>query len=232
MSFFEKFDAESRRALWHSRSEAANYGSKVIDVVHILLGILRVSDEVVEEIFRRFEVKEDDLERSIEKVSPSAKKATVDDTTELPLTEEAKKVLAYASYEAESMLPSSVSVSVAHLLIAILRVENSEGARILTDHGFDIYTVREEVLAIYHERERGGQDSESRKDKRAVDSQEPSTSSGPDVIIIWDPEIVAEKDYAALVVALGDLVRANGGVGIKLGDPISVELSIPSGVLV
>ncbi len=32
--------------------------------------------------------------------------------------------------------------------------------------------------------------------------------------ILWDPQIVAEDDYVALVVACGDLVRASGGLGL------------------
>jgi ATP-dependent Clp protease ATP-binding subunit ClpA len=39
-----------------------------------------------------------------------------------------------------------------HLLIGILRVEGCTAMRILAQHGFDVYTVREEVLAIAKER--------------------------------------------------------------------------------
>ena len=34
-------------------------------------------------------------------------------------------------------------------------------------------------------------------------------------LIVWDPEIVSPEDYAELVTALGDLVRASGGVGVE-----------------
>ena len=44
------------------------------------------------------------------------------------------------------MLHSAVGSE--HLLIGLLRVESAFATRVLTEHGFDVYTVREEVLAI------------------------------------------------------------------------------------
>ena len=75
----------------------------------------------------------------------------ISSTAELPLSEESKKVLAYASHEAESMLHSAVGSE--HLLIGILRVEGCLAMRTLTQHGMDLYGVREEVLALAKERE-------------------------------------------------------------------------------
>ena len=37
----------------------------------------------------------------------------------------------------------------------------------------------------------------------------------PEVWILWDPELVPKDDYAALVTACGDLVRASGGLGVE-----------------
>ena len=39
-----------------------------------------------------------------------------------------------------------------------------------------------------------------------------------DVEIIWDPELLKPEEYKILVRALGDVVRASGGVGLKLVD--------------
>ncbi len=47
-----------------------------------------------------------------------------------------------------------------HLLIGILRVEGCTAMRILAQHGFDVYTVREEVLGIAKEREASQQKKE------------------------------------------------------------------------
>jgi hypothetical protein len=34
-------------------------------------------------------------------------------------------------------------------------------------------------------------------------------------VIVWDSSVVTEKDYADIVTALGDLVRASGGAGVE-----------------
>ena len=34
-------------------------------------------------------------------------------------------------------------------------------------------------------------------------------------VIVWDTELITPDEYAELIVALGDLVRAHGGQGIE-----------------
>jgi ATP-dependent Clp protease ATP-binding subunit ClpC len=153
---FEKYNEKARRALFFARYEASKLGSRVIESEHILLGILREGEETVGEILRRFQVRPDEIRREIEGERVFVER--ISSTAELPLSEESKKILAYASHEAESMLHASVGSE--HLLIGILRVEASMAMRILTQHGFDVYTVREEVLSIAKEREASQQKKE------------------------------------------------------------------------
>jgi len=153
---FEKYNEKARRALFFARYEASKLGSRVIESEHILLGILREGEETVSEIFRRFQVKPEDIRREIEGERVFVER--ISSTAELPLSEESKKILAYASHEAESMLHSTVGSE--HLLIGLLRVEGCTAMRILAQHGFDVYTVREEVLAIAKEREASQQKKE------------------------------------------------------------------------
>jgi hypothetical protein len=37
----------------------------------------------------------------------------------------------------------------------------------------------------------------------------------PTIVIAWDPDVLSDSEYAELVVAIGDLVRARGGEGIE-----------------
>ncbi|MCG3193235.1 MAG: ATP-dependent Clp protease ATP-binding subunit ClpC [Thermoanaerobaculia bacterium] len=153
---FEKYNEKARRALFFARYEASKLGSKVIESEHILLGILREGEEVVREIFSRFNVKPDDLRKEIEGDRVFVER--VSSTQELPLSEESKKILAYASHEAESMMHPYVGTE--HLLIGILRVEQSTAGRILGGHGFNLYGVREETIALIKEREASKQKKE------------------------------------------------------------------------
>jgi len=146
---FEKYNEKARRALFFARYEASKLGSRVIESEHILLGILREGEETVSELFRRLNVKPGEVRREIEGERVFVER--ISSTAELPLSEESKKTLAYASHEAESMLHNSVGSE--HLLIGLLRVEACFAAKVLTQHGFDVYTVREEVLSIVKEKE-------------------------------------------------------------------------------
>ncbi len=153
---FEKYNEKARRALFFARYEASKLGSRVIESEHILLGVLREGEEIIKEIFSRFNVKPEQIRREVEgdrlfvdRISSSA---------ELPLSEESKKILAYASHEAESMLHQYVGTE--HLLIGILRVESCTAARILTAKGLNVYGIREETISILKEREADKQKKE------------------------------------------------------------------------
>ena len=125
---FEKYNEKARRALFFARYEASKLGSKVIESEHILLGILREGEDIIKEIFARFNVKPDDIRREIEGDRVFVER--VSSTQELPLSEESKKILAYASHEAESMMHPYVGTE--HLLIGILRVDPCVAARLLS----------------------------------------------------------------------------------------------------
>jgi len=58
------------------------------------------------------------------------------------------------------------------------------------------------------------------------------STSPPAFVIVWDPEAVTEAEYAALVSALGDLVRAEGGLGIERIGSQSYGVPVPQGSLV
>ncbi len=141
---FEKYNEKARRALFFARYEASKLGSKVIESEHILLGILREGEDVTREIFARFNVKPDDVRKEIEGDRVFVER--VSSSQELPLSEESKKILAYASHEAESMMHPYVGTE--HLLIGILRVDPCVASRLLSGHGFNLYGVREEAIAL------------------------------------------------------------------------------------
>jgi Clp amino terminal domain, pathogenicity island component len=139
---FETYNEKARRAMFFARYEASKLDSRAIESEHLLLGILREGEGTVREILRHFQVRPDEIRREIEGDRVFIER--ISSTAELPLSEESKKILAYASDEVEG-LPHA-HVGCAHLLIGILRVEGSMAMRVLAQHGFDVDTVRE-VLA-------------------------------------------------------------------------------------
>ncbi|HEX9163741.1 MAG TPA: ATP-dependent Clp protease ATP-binding subunit, partial [Thermoanaerobaculia bacterium] len=205
-------------ALFFARYEASKLGSRVIESEHILLGVLREGEEIIKEIFSRFNVKPEQIRREVEgdrlfvdRISSSA---------ELPLSEESKKILAYAAHEAESMLHQYVGTE--HLLIGILRVESSTAARILTAKGLNVYGVREETISILKEREADKQKkelpflAEYARDLTAMAHQAQ-----------FDPLIGREKEVERIIQILSRRTKNNP---ILLGEPGVGKTAIVEGL--
>ncbi len=215
---FEKYNEKARRALFFARYEASKLGSRVIESEHILLGVLREGEEIIKELFSRFNVKPEQIRREVEgdrlfvdRISSSA---------ELPLSEESKKILAYAAHEAESMLHQYVGTE--HLLIGILRVESSTAARILTAKGLNVYGVREETISILKEREADKQKkelpflAEYARDLTAMAHQSQ-----------FDPLIGREKEVERIIQILSRRTKNNP---ILLGEPGVGKTAIVEGL--
>jgi ATP-dependent Clp protease ATP-binding subunit ClpC len=215
---FEKYNEKARRALFFARYEASKLGSRVIESEHVLLGILREGEETVTELFRRFHVKPEEIRREIEGERVFVER--ISSTAELPLSEESKKILAYAAHEAESMLHATVGSE--HLLIGILRVEGCLAMRILSQYGFDVYTVREEVLSIVKEREASQQKkdlpylSEFGRDLTALAEQ-----------AVFDPLIGRDEVVERIIQILSRRTKNNP---ILLGEPGVGKTAIVEGL--
>ncbi len=215
---FEKYNEKARRALFFARYEASKLGSRVIESEHVLLGILREGEETVMALFSRFEVKPEDLRREVEGERVYVER--ISSTAELPLSEETKKVLAYASHEAESMLHQAVGSE--HLLIGILRVETCVAMRILTQSGLDLYEVRKEVLAMAKEREAAQQKkelpflTEYGRDLTALAMQG-----------VFDPLIGREREVERIIQVLSRRTKNNP---ILLGEPGVGKTAIVEGL--
>jgi uncharacterized damage-inducible protein DinB len=70
-------------------------------------------------------------------------------SVDLPLSNECKRVLAYAAEEAE--LLSHQHIGTEHLLLGLLREEKCFAAEILQEHGLQLPAVREELQRTTHE---------------------------------------------------------------------------------
>jgi hypothetical protein len=67
--------------------------------------------------------------------------------------------------------------------------------------------------------------TQPRGETRHIDEVSP-----PLISILWDPEVVTEEEYADLVEALGNVVRAHGGAGLKRIDATGFGVEIEAGV--
>lgn len=132
---FERYTEKSRRVIFFARYEASEFGSPYIETEHLLLGLMRENPVLVRLIPR---LQPESVRKEISALSPVREKTST--SVDLPLSDECKRVLAYAAEEAERL--ASHAITPAHLLLGLLRETGSLTARILTDNGANLPELR------------------------------------------------------------------------------------------
>ncbi|AEP12650.1 ATP-dependent Clp protease ATP-binding subunit [Chloracidobacterium thermophilum] len=139
---FERYTEKARRVVFFARYEAGQFGAPAIDAEHLLLGLLREDKALANRFFLKAHLTLDGVRRDIEARTVRRERTTV--AMDLPLSPEAKRILVHAAEEAERMNLRAIGTE--HLLLALLREENTLAARILYEHGLRPQAIREEIL--------------------------------------------------------------------------------------
>ncbi len=141
---FERYTEKARRVIFFARYEASQFGSPYIESEHLLLGIVR-EDKALTNRFLRSEVAS--IRKQVESQTTTREKTST--SVDLPLSNESKRVLAYAAEEAERLAHKHIGTE--HLLLGLLREEKCFGAQILTERGVQLSRVREDLARQPHE---------------------------------------------------------------------------------
>lgn len=137
---FERYTEKARRVIFFARYEASRYGSTYIDTEHLLLGLLREDGALMTRVLgTRGNASE--IRREIEKGITVRERIST--SVEVPLTQECKRILCFASDESTQLGHGYVGTE--HLLLGILMASGSIAARILTDRGVNLDAVRQQV---------------------------------------------------------------------------------------
>ncbi len=146
---FEKFTEKAKRILFLARYEASQQGARVIGTEHLLLGLLKEGEETIRELFTRANVSMDLLQAELDRRFPPARER-LSTSVELPFSDEVKKVLQFSEEEAERLMHPHIGTE--HLLLGLLRLEDSVAGRLLAERGMRLYAVREDAVNIYKRR--------------------------------------------------------------------------------
>lgn len=134
---FERYTEKARRVIFFARYEASEFGSPYIEAEFLLTGLLREDPYVVTRWLGEGDWQttlRDDVAKHVYR-GPKTKTSV-----DLPLSDEAKRVLAYTAEEADRLKHPHIGVE--HLFLGLLREQDSHTARILTSRGVNIKTVR------------------------------------------------------------------------------------------
>ncbi len=134
---FERYTEKARRVIFFARYEASQFGQPYIETEHLLLGILREHKALANRFLQTLAPVES-IRKQIEARTGIREK--VPTSVDLPLSNESKRVLAYAAEEAERLGHKHIGAE--HLLLGLLREETCFAAELLKLHGVNLETVR------------------------------------------------------------------------------------------
>jgi ATP-dependent Clp protease ATP-binding subunit ClpC len=144
---FERYTEKARRVIFFARYEASQFGSPYIETEHLLLGLLR-EDKALTNRFLRSHASVESIRKQIEGHTTIREKVST--SVDLPLSNECKRVLAYAAEEAERL--SHKHIGTEHLLLGLLREEKCFAAEILHERGLKLLAIREELSRATQEK--------------------------------------------------------------------------------
>jgi ATP-dependent Clp protease ATP-binding subunit ClpA len=134
---FDRYTERARRVIFFARYEASQFGSSGIEIGHLLLGLMRENRNIFQRFVPRASIP--DIRREIElRMPPGAGKVST--SIDLPLTNECKRVLAYAFEESERLNHRHIGTE--HLLLGMLR-EDHVASEVLRQQGLEIESIRE-----------------------------------------------------------------------------------------
>lgn len=139
---FERYTEKARRVIFFARYEASQFGASQIEAEHVLLGLIREDKNLTHRFFHRSHASIESIRKEIE--SRTVMRERISDKIDLPLSGEAKRVLAYAAEESERL--GNRHIGTEHLLLGLLREENSVAAEILYDRGLRLSDIRQDLM--------------------------------------------------------------------------------------
>src|SRR5580692_3956090 len=224
---FERYTEKARRVTFFARYEASQFGSPYIETEHLLLGLLR-ADKALVNRFLRAQASAESIRKQIEAHATVREKTAT--SVDLPLSNEGKRVLAYAAEEAARLGHSHIGSE--HLLLGLLREDKCFAARILEERGVKLAQVRDELAREPHQSEPSVTVISARPDPRAFWlAGNGVTISRPESCVI-DPEVeVASGTVIEPFVQL--LGKTSVGAGCRIRSFSVIEnCTLGDGVLI
>jgi uncharacterized protein YbbC (DUF1343 family) len=135
---FERYTEMARRVIFFARYEASQFGASMIEPEHLLLGLSREDKPLFARFLTDGPQSLESIRGRIERRSPPTAKLPI--TVELPLAADSKLALVYANEESGRLGDRHIGTE--HLLLGLLRMEDSVAAEVLFELGLQIDAAR------------------------------------------------------------------------------------------
>jgi len=143
-----KFSQRVKDVISFSREEALRLGNDFIGVEHLLLGLIREGDGKAISVLHEFHLDLKMIRKEIEQnlAQSSANSIGSQNLTNIPLVKQAERVLKLTYLEAK--LYKSPMIGTEHLLLSILKNEDSAACSILNKYGVIYENVKDELESM------------------------------------------------------------------------------------
>src|ERR1035438_468156 len=140
---FERFTERARQVVVLAQEEARTLKHNYIGTEHILLGLLREEEGLAARVLESLDITVDRVRAQVVRIVGSGEEVT---SGQIPFTPRAKKVLELGLREALSLRHDYIGTE--HLLLGLIREREGLGARLLTQAGVDLLSLRMRVLDL------------------------------------------------------------------------------------
>jgi pantothenate kinase type III len=141
---YERFTDRARKVMQLANQEARGFHHHYIGSEHILLGLLAEGNGVAACVLKSLDLDLPTVRVEIDKtVPPGESKSTIE---KLPQSPHAKKIIEYSMEEARNLGHNYVGTE--HILLGLLRKEDTRGAQSLVNLGVSLNELRHEVLDL------------------------------------------------------------------------------------
>src|SRR5262245_32399407 len=217
---FERYTEKARRVIFFARYEASQFGSPYIETEHLLLGLLR-EDKALTNRFLRSHASVESIRKQIEGHTTIREKVST--SVDLPLSNECKRVLAYAAEEAERL--SHKHIGTEHLLLGLLREEKCFAAEILHERGLRLSAIREELARSTQEKAQPQRSGSNRESSLLAEFSRDLTQAAMDSQL--DPLVGREGEVERVIKILS---RRTNNNPVLIGEPGVGKTAIVEGL--
>ncbi len=141
-----KFSQRVKDVISYSREEALRLGNDFIGVEHLLLGLIREGDGKAILVLQEFQLNLKMIRKEIEQTLQQSSGVSNQNLANIPLVKQAERVLKLTYLEAK--LHKSAMIGTEHLLLSILKNEDSVACSILNKYGVIYDNVKDELEAM------------------------------------------------------------------------------------
>ncbi|MFM2196258.1 MAG: Negative regulator of tic competence ClpC/MecB, partial [Bacteroidota bacterium] len=141
-----KFSHRVKDVIALSKEEAVRLNNESISVEHILMGMTSLTDGTAIKIFREFQLDLTAMRKELEAILVKSAADYPVKNTNIPLLKQAERIIKMTYLEAKQFKSSIIGTE--HLLLSILREDNSVASSILNKYGLIYDNVKDEYEAI------------------------------------------------------------------------------------